>query len=88
LRSNPYTAKAFSYYGLLLNSRGSPFVKKLLDESRSMYQELGDSAGMGMVMCWQGVFEEDLAKGCAILHQGLEYCYQAEDSWMIAETLH
>jgi predicted ATPase/transcriptional regulator with XRE-family HTH domain len=88
LRSNPYTAKAFSYYGLLLDSMGSPLVKKLLDESRSIYQELGDSAGMGMAMCWRGAYEEDLAKGCAIMHQGLDYCYQAEDSWWIAETLH
>lgn len=88
LRSSPYTAKAFSYYGLLLGSMGSPVVKKLLDEGRSIYQELGDNAGMGMAMCWQGAFEEDLAKGCAIMNQGLEYCYQAEDSWMIAETLH
>lgn len=88
LRSNPYTAKAFSYYGLLLNSMGGLFVKKLLDESLSIYEELGDSAGIGMAMCWQGAFEEDLAKGCVIMNKGLEHCYQAEDSWWIAETLH
>jgi len=88
LRSSSDTAKAFLYHGLLLSLTGDPTGSKQLDESLSIYQNLGDNAGKGMVMCWQGAFEEDLAKGYQTFQQGLEFCYQAEDPWWIAETYH
>jgi len=86
LQRSRKTAKVLLWYGLLGgDERGRSLI---LAESLSIYQELRDPAGCGMALCWIGALNPDLQKGAEDLQQALHYCYQAEDSWWIAETLH
>ena len=92
LKHSRWRASALLALGFLLwDSEKPEEARPVLEESQALFRHLEDAAGCGAALCVLGLtyyIMYDTDRALAVIEEGLQYSYQAEDSWWIAFNKH